>query len=60
MKRSVILVRLIILILVIDCKCFSFTCSFSFGKVRHCVQNWLKVLMQVRIDVKCMQTNFGG
>ena len=23
-------------------------------------QNWLKKFMQVRVDVKCMHTNFGG
>ena len=23
-------------------------------------QNWLKKFMQVEVDVKCMQTNFGG
>ena len=23
-------------------------------------QNWLKIFMQVGIDVKCMHTNFGG
>ena len=22
--------------------------------------NWLKIFMQVEVDVKCMQTNFGG